>query len=332
MIPVILDTDIGGDIDDHWALVMLLGCPELDLRLVTTVNGDTTYRARVASGLLASAGRTDVAIGIGLPGPTLTREESVILVDYAARHPLEAYSGDVIEDGVGALIETVMSSAEPVAIIAIGGATNLAAALEREPRIAERARVVAMLGSVREGYLPGGPPNVEANVWVDTPAAQRVFAASWGITISPLDSCGSIVLDGERYARVFETDASLTAALFEGYLEWCRRAPDLMWTSDTEDEREERRRALLSDFTSRSTVLFDTVAVYLAYSTALATVERLPLAIDDAGMMVVRDGGREVDVATGWVMKDAFLDHLANRLAGRPGPAASSIDATAPQR
>jgi inosine-uridine nucleoside N-ribohydrolase len=42
-IPVILDTDIGSDVDDTWALAMLLGCPELDPKLVVTANGDTTY-------------------------------------------------------------------------------------------------------------------------------------------------------------------------------------------------------------------------------------------------------------------------------------------------
>ena len=43
MTAVVLDTDIGGDIDDTWALAMLLGCPELDLRLVVSATGDTTY-------------------------------------------------------------------------------------------------------------------------------------------------------------------------------------------------------------------------------------------------------------------------------------------------
>lgn len=44
-IPVVLDTDVGSDMDDSWALAMLLGCPELDLRLVVTATADTTYRA-----------------------------------------------------------------------------------------------------------------------------------------------------------------------------------------------------------------------------------------------------------------------------------------------
>ena len=65
-IPVILDTDIGGDIDDTWALAYLLRSPELDLKLVVTDFGDTVYRAKIAAKLLEVAGRTEVPIGIGV--------------------------------------------------------------------------------------------------------------------------------------------------------------------------------------------------------------------------------------------------------------------------
>ena len=52
-IPVILDTDIGGDIDDTWALAMLLKSPELDVRLVVSDTGDTTYRSRIIARIRA---------------------------------------------------------------------------------------------------------------------------------------------------------------------------------------------------------------------------------------------------------------------------------------
>ena len=56
-IPVILDTDIGDDIDDTWALVMLLKSPELDLKLVVTDFGKAPYRAKIAARILETAGR-----------------------------------------------------------------------------------------------------------------------------------------------------------------------------------------------------------------------------------------------------------------------------------
>ena len=52
-IPVIFDCDIGGDIDDTWALIMLLKSPGLDVRLITTDQGDTVYRAKIVARLHA---------------------------------------------------------------------------------------------------------------------------------------------------------------------------------------------------------------------------------------------------------------------------------------
>src|SRR5512134_2032937 len=65
-IPVILDTDIGDDIDDTWALVLALKSPELDVKLVVTDFGNTEHRAKIVARLLEIAGRADIPIGIGI--------------------------------------------------------------------------------------------------------------------------------------------------------------------------------------------------------------------------------------------------------------------------
>ncbi len=68
-IPVIFDTDIGTDIDDSWALGLMLKCSELDPRLITTATGDTEYRARIVGKLLELTDRTEIPIGVGLSEP-----------------------------------------------------------------------------------------------------------------------------------------------------------------------------------------------------------------------------------------------------------------------
>ena len=65
-IPVILDTDIGSDIDDTWALAMLLQSPELEPRLIVTESGDTVYRAKIVAKILERSEREEIPIGIGL--------------------------------------------------------------------------------------------------------------------------------------------------------------------------------------------------------------------------------------------------------------------------
>ena len=63
-IPVIFDTDIGDDIDDTWALCLLLKSPQLDLKLVTTTYGKAEYRAKIIARLLTVAKRTDIPVGL----------------------------------------------------------------------------------------------------------------------------------------------------------------------------------------------------------------------------------------------------------------------------
>lgn len=66
---MILDTDIGNDIDDTWALGQLLLMDDVfDLKLVLTGTGDTVYRAKVAAGFLEETGYGYIPVGIGIPG------------------------------------------------------------------------------------------------------------------------------------------------------------------------------------------------------------------------------------------------------------------------
>ena len=70
-IPILLDTDVGTDVDDAIAIALLLAAPELDARAVTTVSGDVTLRARIAKKLLTLGGRPDVPIAAGIREPIL---------------------------------------------------------------------------------------------------------------------------------------------------------------------------------------------------------------------------------------------------------------------
>jgi inosine-uridine nucleoside N-ribohydrolase len=295
-IPVILDTDIGTDIDDTWALAMLLRCPELDLKLVVTGVGDPTYRARIAARLLEVAGRTDVAVGVGVhQGPSPEFQ-----APWVADYDLDDYPGRVYLDGVQAMIDVIMTSPQPVTLIAIGPLPNLARALEIEPRIAPRCRLVMMSGSFDRGY--GGPPAVaETNVRVDVPAARAVYAAPWqSIVITPLDTCDLAILDGALYQRVLQSGNPLVQAVIQNYRIW---AGLVTWTTVDFADR-------------RSSTLFDTVAVYLAYAHDWLHMEPVRLAITGDGRTVRDPAGREVLAAMRWRDLDAYLAHLVARLLG----------------
>jgi len=291
-IPVILDTDIGYDIDDTWALAMLLHSPELELKLAVSDTQHTRYSASILAKMLETAGRTDVPVGVGIQQHTRAGGQLAWVADY----DLGSYPGAVAEDGVGAIIETIMSAAEPVTLICVGPVPNIAAALEREPGLAERARFVGMHGSVRRGY--DGSPEIapEYNVKADPKSAQRIFTAAWDMTTTPVDTCGLVRLTGEKYRRVLECRDPLTAAVIENYRAWAEHGG----RPETADER--------------SSVLFDTVAVYLAFASELLKMERLGIRVTDDGFTVIDESAKTVNCALEWKDLSAFEDLLVHRL------------------
>jgi inosine-uridine nucleoside N-ribohydrolase len=290
--PVIFDTDIGDDIDDTWALAMLLKSPELDLKLVVGDQGKTHYRAKLIAKLLEVAGRTDVPVGIGAGNTGGGGRQDAWVKDYR----LKTYPGKVHDDGVGAMIETIMKSPRPITVIAVGPLPNLLEALAREPRIATKARFVGMHGSVRRGY--GGKDKIDAeyNVRANPKACQAVFTAPWEITITPLDTCGLVHLRGEKFAKVRDCRAPLVQALIENYRQWAKKK--------TKEEL------------GASSTLFDTVAVYLAFAQDLCKMETLPIRVTDDGKTVIDEKAKRMRVATEWKDMGAFEDLLVERLTG----------------
>lgn len=291
-IPVILDTDIGGDIDDTWALAMMLKSPELDVKLITTATGDTAYRAKIVCKLLETAGLQDVPVGVGIkqPGDPKRKNQAAWVEDYE----LKSFTGPLHCNGVEVLINTIMKSAQPITLISIGPLPNIAAALKQEPRIAAKCRFVGMHGSVFRGYDGNSEIHAEYNVVVDVPSAKAVFSAPWhSMVITPLDTCGLIRLKDARYAAVRACADPLTAAVIENYRIW----------SHNQDE-----------FKAQSSVLFDTVAIYLAFSEKWLRMKEVKIVVDDGGFTRVNPKGMAMRVAADWEDQGAFEDFLVARL------------------
>lgn len=288
-IPVILDTDIGGDIDDTWALAMMLKSPELDVKMVASCTGHTVYRAEICAKILEIAGRTDVPVAVGIKDP---KGELQGQADFVKDYDLAKYPGIVHDDGVEAMVKLIMDSPEPISLVSIGPVPNIAKALEIEPRIAERTRFVGMHGCVRK-WWEGDTSIPEYNVKVDIPASKKVFTAPWSdITITPLDTCGFVVLDGEHYQTVRACDDPVTSAVIENYDMWRGGKPD----------------------NGRSSILFDTVAVYLAFADDLLVMEEMGIRIDDEGGTIPDDSAQKMNVAVEWKDMNAFKDFLVKRL------------------
>jgi inosine-uridine nucleoside N-ribohydrolase len=215
---------------------------------------------------------------------------------WVADYNLNRYPGRVYGDGVQALIDTVLQSPVPVTIIAIGPTPNLAAALVREPRIAAKARLVGMHGSVRKGYGNDPKPAPEYNVKEDAAACRLALSAAWPVTITPLDTCGRVQLQAADYSRVRTAGNPVCQAILENYR---------LWLDAGQQAQAERE----------SSILFDTVAVYLAITDRHCTMEELGIRVTDDGYTVEDPAGKQMRVATDWKDRSGFHAWLAGRLA-----------------
>ena len=312
-IPTILDTDIGHDVDDIWALAFLLRCPELDIKLITTCTGDTVYRAELVAKMLQLLGRTDIPIGIGIPLDDNPHTHQAWLDDF----DMNQYPGAILQDGVGAICDTIMQTPpqsefqQKVSLICIGPVPNIAAALARQPAICQRAKFVGMHGSIYRGYLGAPKPMREFNVKMHALACREVFAAPWEKVITPLDTCGTVILDGERFSQIQQTaeqqgSSSAAGVCIDNHLAWYEAVKE--WPIFQ-----------YLDPLKQSSVLYDLVAVYLGFADELLTMETLPIVVTaDGKTLVDEEQGQPVSCALDWHNKDAFLDLVTQRLIGMP--------------
>ena len=296
-IPIIIDTDIGTDIDDTWALAMALNSPELDIKLITTARGDTVYRAKLVAKFLQVAGRTDIPIGIGIQlGYNAVREPQA---DWLKGFNMKNYKGRVFQDGVDAIIKTITASKEKVTVIGIAPLPNIARALSLKPEIVERAKFVGMHGSInmqhegKRGAIP------EWNVCSYMRDANEALSADWDKTITPLDTCGNIRLSGERYQKCFKSGLPVMKAVMENYRHWLKG-----WGGKK------------GKYDSYSSILFDTVAVYLAYDESFLKMKKTGLRVTNGGFTRIEKGAPKVNIALEWKDKEGYLDHLVERLTG----------------
>jgi inosine-uridine nucleoside N-ribohydrolase len=295
---VILDTDIGSDIDDTWALMYLLASPELDLVMIVVTGGDLDYRARLCAKLLETCGRTDIPIVRGVPGVTgPSRFQEPWLDDYS----LDTYDGAILEDATDRIADMVRLHGS-VTIIGIGTASTLAEFCHAYPDLVLTVRLVGMYGSIRVGYGDGAGPVSEANVYGNIDAFRTAIAAPWeDKLITPLDTCGNLVLDGDRYQQIRHSRSTAAGVIRENYDIWAR----LVNWIDVPPGMTEKK----------SSVLFDVVAVLLAFDESRLKVVRMPIWADDEGILRVdQSKGTEVRVALEWRDKAYLLDQLTERV------------------
>ncbi|MBL8992161.1 MAG: nucleoside hydrolase [Spirochaetia bacterium] len=299
-IPVILDTDIGDDIDDTWALGMILRCPELDVRMVLSATENTPYRAKIIARFLEKAGRTDIAVGVGAHGKKGGAKERQ--KKWVADYELDSYPGTVYQDGLEAAAKIIANSSEPVTLLSIAPLGNVAELIARHPDLPAKTRFVGMHGSIDFGYEGKPGASAEWNVACDPDSAKKVFSTAWlSATITPLDSCGLVKLSGREYDAVKNSPKTIPRLILENYRHWA----DFSEFKEVEE---------------MTTILYDTVATHLSYSSDYLKFETSGLRITDEGMTVRDPQSPPVRIAMSWNDLEGFRKNLVERLLADPIP------------
>lgn len=293
---IIIDTDIGGDIDDTFAVGLALESPEFEILGISSATGDAGLRARLLSRYLKETGNAHIPVAVGITKPDVKPGAGLSQGAYALGGPADAKYPNAVDF----LFDEIRRYPGEVTLIAIGPLTNIGAAIDRdEATFRKLKRVVIMGGSVDRGYDFGlfgvnSKPSAEYNIKADIPAAQKLFRAGVPLYVMPLDST-QIKLQEVRRAQLVSRGTPITDAITLMYCQW-------------------------SENCTGTPTLFDPVAVAYAIRPDLCPATPLHLDVDDKGFTRAGPGEPNGQVC---LKSDSekFLDFLMERLLRGPSNA-----------
>jgi purine nucleosidase len=277
---VIIDTDIGDDVDDAFALALAVKSPELEILGVTTTFGETEVRAQIADRFLGEIGRAEIPVMMGKPvGKTSMSQRR-----YAEEGRFKKNShGDAVEF----ILDQIRKYPGEITLIAIGPLMNVGAAIDRDAATFKKLkRVVIMGGSIRRGYGDYGynehvPPMPEWNILNDVPSAQKLFTSDVPLYVMPLDST-QLKLDEVKRAFLFMRGSVVTDQLAILYHLWAQETP----------------------------TLFDPMAVTFVMKPELCPVTPLHIRVDEKGYTREEPGAPNAQVCLNSNPEDFFQFYL----------------------
>lgn len=205
-IPIILDTDIGDDIDDLYALYFALCHPAIDVRAVTTVFGDSLRRARLVHKVLRMAGREDIPVGVGMRLSHQRKKRQQLWPDAQS---VDSYLDFVAADDPE--IDMQFPTAQEVfysvfrnceqqtAIVGIGALSNIAAFIDNvtAPEICQQIKCIAIMGGENDLLIN------DWNMLCDPEAADIVLSSEFTVFMGTSQLTSRIIMPMEQVEAEF---------------------------------------------------------------------------------------------------------------------------------
>lgn len=225
--PVIIDTDIGTDVDDAYAIALLVNCPEVKIEAVTTVWADAGLRGRIARKLLDSLGRSDIPVAVGENAP-LNPERQAFLMGHEGRGVFDGEEDLHLSDiSAGKLIESLLvNHPNEIKVLLIGPQTNLGKLLSEKPELASLVKEFVVMGGMpfygpKEMERLGERP-LDYNLVADPEAARVVFDSGAPITMVGLNATMPTLLRENHVERLKKHCSPATDLLYTMTAEWLR--------------------------------------------------------------------------------------------------------------
>ncbi|HBQ83304.1 MAG TPA: nucleoside hydrolase, partial [Bacteroidales bacterium] len=158
---IIFDCDLGSDIDDAFALGLILASPEFEVLGIVMDHGLTDKRAQVAGKMLYMTDREDIPIVVG------RKTTQVVGSDQPAEYSSQYYWAEgfnkvrpVTKSATEFIIENLKKYPDEVILITVGPVTNIGDVIRKDPEAIKLAKhVYSMFGSFYTGYGTVEDPN-----------------------------------------------------------------------------------------------------------------------------------------------------------------------------
>jgi len=222
---IILDTDIGTDVDDAYALAFLANSPEIKIEAVTTVWADPVLRARLAKKHLNLLGKPDIPVAAGEADPMEGGRPSFLMGNEGKGALDDDEELALSETPALELIESLLRKyPNEIKILAIGPMSNLGKLLSRKPELASLIKEFVIMGGL-PFYGPKeierfGERPAELNLTVDPHASRTMFECGAPITLVGANVTLPTLLKPEHVERIKRHGTPATDFLYDMTMEW----------------------------------------------------------------------------------------------------------------
>ncbi len=310
---VILDTDLGSDMDDAFALALVLSSPEFEVLGITMDHGLTEKRAQIACRMLYEVGLENIPVAVGRQTPLQIGKGKELDRYWAQYHWGEGFSKvkPIDTPAPDFIIQMLRKYPHEVILFTIGPVPNMGDIIKKDPEALKLAKhIYSMYGSFYRGYdvknmiinpgphdgdqwSPSPVPSAEYNVAMDVESSKAFSASGAPITYAPLDITGFIVMSEKNQSLLWMRHSPLTDALSGLYALWSVEFSEMFGRADW--------------------IIYDCVPIGMVLWPDLFTTRPAYVKVIDGGFTVIDESkppNSEIGVT---INKEEFLNRVLKR-------------------